>query len=102
MELFIGGILVIWDFIKPFAIGFIIVITVVGVIKHSILDGITQRIEDAVGHLRAIEREAERVRELLYDVQKSITNIEKELDWWSDKHTLAKQIIERLDAIERK
>ena len=46
--------------------------------------------------------EAKSAKDSLSEIKDSICNVEKELDWWGDKHTLATQIMKRLDAIERK
>jgi len=62
-------------------------------------------------HLSSLKEELEKsksdvenIKDYLSEIKTTTSNIEKEMDWWSDKNspTLAKQIIKRLDAIEYK
>jgi DNA-binding transcriptional regulator GbsR (MarR family) len=41
-------------------------------------------------------------KDSMLEMKENVSNIEKEFDWWSDKNTLATQLLKRLDAIERK
>ena len=104
VEIVIGLFLMLWDFLKPTLIGGSYVLLVVGIFKWWILDDITDKINDAVRHLSVIERDVESVKDYLSEIKSTTSNIEKEMDWWSDTKTstLAKQIINRLDALERK
>ena len=102
VEIVIGLFLMLWDFLKPTLIGGSYVLLVVGIFKWWILDDITDKINDAVRHLSVIERDVESVKDYLSEIKSTTSSIEKEMDWWGDANTLAKQIIKRLDAIERK
>ena len=102
VEIVIGLFLMLWDFLKPTLIGGSYVLLVVGIFKWWILDDITDKINDAVRHLSVIERDVDRANRHLWEIKNAISNVEEEMKWWGDANTLAKQIIKRLDAIERK
>ena len=102
IEMVIGLLLMLWDVLKPTLIGGFYLLLVVGIFKWWILDGITQRLDAAILHLSEIEKDLARSKDHLYNMRDAIANVEEELKWWSDGNTLAKQIINRLNAIERK
>jgi len=92
MEVALGILIFVWDFLKPFLIGAFFLFGGIGVIKYLILDSITEKLSDAVSHLNTLERE---VREINH----SISTVERQIQWWVNG-TTAEQIIARLDALE--
>ena len=87
-------------------------------IKYLILDVITQKLDDAVKHLRSIDQEIERMQDKLSNIVEierklknseshllemshSIASIEKQLQWFG-KDTFAAKIMRKLDEIESK
>ena len=98
----LGLLFSIWDFVKLAIFGLILFVLATSGVKHLILDGITDKLDDAVRHLSVIEKEAERIRNQLSDMKSAMSNIEDELKWYGDGNTLAKIIIKRLEAIESK
>ena len=69
LEILFGGMFVVWEFVKPAVIGSFYIFCIIGIIKYLILDGITEKIEDAVRHLREIERKMEQVEKHLWDIK---------------------------------
>ena len=117
----LGVVFSLWDFVKPVVnIAVFIALIFFGSwsIKHLVLDEITNKLDDAVRHLSAIEREVELMqyklnnnseieRNLqnseghLSDMVRRIESIEKQLQWFH-KDTFASNLMKKLDSIESK
>ena len=99
----VGLALATWEIIKPFATALLVLIGLVFGFKYLVLD-ITEKLDDAVSHLRDTNGKIGELLHRLDSIDSKISalnlNIE-ELDWWSEgKSTFAKQLFERLDSIE--
>ena len=77
-EVMLGWLILIWDLVKPAVIGGFYMFCFVFFIKYLVLDGITEKLNDAVRHLSAIERTLERVD--LGQVVRRLEAIESEID----------------------
>ncbi len=97
METLLGLLIMIWDFTKPFFFASLTLICAVVAVKYLVLDDITQKIDEAIAHLRTIERSVE----MNLEMKNSLSSIEKELRWW-EKSTTAHEILQKLDSIEQK
>ncbi len=114
-------LILVWSMIQPyvfgtfvFIVGFLVVFFLWGVIQHLIaiqdhfrnvlwhLSSLKEVLEQSRVAIENVNNEMKTAKDSLSEVKESICNIEKELDWWSDKNTLAKQIMKRLDAIDRR
>jgi len=114
-------LIIVWNMIQPylfgtfiFLVGSLVVLFLWGVIQHLLaiqdhfrnvlwhLSSLKEAMEQSRDAIDKMNNEAKSAKDSLSEIKASICNVEKELDWWSDKHTLATQIMKRLDAIERK
>lgn len=107
-EASLGVLIEIWESVKPFVSGFVLFFILIGVIKHVILDDITNKLNALVlavnesnEHLWNIKNSISTLEKEIWNIKNSISNVEQEMKWW-EKNTTASQIIERLNDIERK
>jgi len=115
-------LILVWQIIQPylfetfiFLVGSFVLLFLWAIIQH--LTAIHQNFSNVLSYLRAakeeleksqnavekLNRDIESVKDYLSEIKSNTLNIEKEMDWSDGKAlTLAKQIIQRLDAIKYK